>query len=160
MPTGYLWLNFRYSFGGDLHPHQFYYPKLHFYIVGLVYGMSFAAPKFFRAGWSWVGPSISLCGCSLTYWQDAIGAGLRALLLTDLCCTSGEEKHEVFDEHAPVFSGERPISIHRLTRGITTISVSNTAGCVISMPPFYHVVELSSWMRIMAKHSTISRMVR
>ena len=28
------------------------------------------------------------------------------------------------------------------------------------MPPFYHVVELSSWMRIMAKCSTISRMVR
>ena len=111
IPTGYLWLNFRYSFGGDLHPHQFYYPKLHFYIVGLVYGMSFAALKFFRAGWSWVGPSISLCGCSLTYWQDAIGGGLRALLLTDLCCTGGEEKHEVFDEHAPFFSGERPISV-------------------------------------------------
>lgn len=39
-------------FSGDLNPHRFYYPTLHFYLLGLVYGVCFVVQKLFAAGWS------------------------------------------------------------------------------------------------------------
>ena len=39
-------------FSGDLNPHRFYYPTLHFYLLGLVYWLCFAAQKIFGGGWS------------------------------------------------------------------------------------------------------------
>jgi 4-amino-4-deoxy-L-arabinose transferase-like glycosyltransferase len=39
-------------FSGDFNPHRFYYPTLHFYLLGLVYGISFMAQKLLGAGWS------------------------------------------------------------------------------------------------------------
>ena len=42
-------LNF---FSGDLNPHHFHYPTLHYYLLGLVYGLCFLSQKIFGAGWS------------------------------------------------------------------------------------------------------------
>ncbi|MDE0962559.1 MAG: hypothetical protein OSB73_05470 [Candidatus Latescibacteria bacterium] len=39
-------------FSGDLNPHRFYYPTLHFYLLGLVYGVCFVLQNIFGAGWS------------------------------------------------------------------------------------------------------------
>jgi hypothetical protein len=39
-------------FSGDLNPHRFYYPTLHFYQLGLVYCVCFVLQNIFGAGWS------------------------------------------------------------------------------------------------------------
>lgn len=39
-------------FSGDLNPHHFSYPTLHFYSLGLVYGAGFLCQWLFGAGWS------------------------------------------------------------------------------------------------------------
>ncbi|MBI2506434.1 MAG: glycosyltransferase family 39 protein [Candidatus Latescibacteria bacterium] len=42
-------LNF---FSGDLNPHHFHYPSLHFYLLGLAYGAGFLWQYLFGPGWS------------------------------------------------------------------------------------------------------------
>ena len=42
-------LNF---FSGDLNPHRFYYPTLHFYTLGAVYGFCFLWQKLMGGGWT------------------------------------------------------------------------------------------------------------
>ena len=105
-------------FSGDLNPHFFTYPTLHYYLLGLLYGLYFCLQKFLGAGYSleqflalhyfwdrtqlmWIARLVNaLLGVGTVAWTAALGgqvygrrAGWIAAALLAVCTLHVRQSH-------------------------------------------------------------------